>query len=50
LLDERFPDQFLTFDKYATFPLRYTRYRRYGESGNPRPYLGEFDLELHKRR
>jgi hypothetical protein len=35
-----------TFDPEATFELRYSRYRRYGDSRGPLPYLGEFDKEL----
>src|SRR5579884_3434393 len=35
--------QFPTFDRYATFELRYARYRRYREDAEgPRHYLGEF--------
>jgi uncharacterized membrane protein required for colicin V production len=41
-------DRYKTFDKYATFSLRYARYRRYGESGEPKKYLGEFEREVHR--
>lgn len=54
LFPESFSDRFtrdhLTFDKYATFGLRYARYRRYDDNGNVLPYLGEFDREVHKPR
>jgi len=36
-----------TFDPEATFVIRYTRFRRYGDQRDPLPYNGEFDLELH---
>ncbi|MBM3994061.1 MAG: CvpA family protein [Planctomycetes bacterium] len=41
---ERFP----TFDRDATFELRYLRYRRHSESRGPMPYFGEFDKEVGK--
>jgi len=36
-----------TFDPQATFVIRYSRFRRYGEGRQPSPYHGEFNLELH---
>ncbi|MBM4067395.1 MAG: CvpA family protein [Planctomycetes bacterium] len=36
-----------TFDRGATFELRYLRHRRFTESTNPLPYMGEFEHELH---
>jgi len=36
-----------TFDPEATFVIRYGRFRRYNDQRQPRPYNGEFDLELH---
>ena len=42
---------YITFDKYATFELRYQRYRRADpETGEPLPYLGECDEVIHKRQ
>jgi hypothetical protein len=40
------PDQ-STFDPEATFEIRYSRYRRYGDNRGPLRYEGEFDRELH---
>jgi hypothetical protein len=55
-VDETVPDpqslyeKYLTFDKYATFELRYARLRRYPDSAETtRKYLGEFDQQLHRR-
>ncbi|HMC65480.1 MAG TPA: CvpA family protein [Gemmataceae bacterium] len=42
-------DKYFTFDKYATFELRYARYRRLDETGQPRTYAGELDAEIHRR-
>jgi hypothetical protein len=42
-------DRYLTFDKYATFELRYARYRRYSDSGTRLSYNGEFDDELRRK-
>jgi uncharacterized membrane protein required for colicin V production len=39
-------DRRRTFDKYGTFELRYSRYRRYGEQRDPMRYQGEFDKEI----
>jgi hypothetical protein len=39
-------DQYETFDRMATFELRYLRYRRYGDNADPLPYFGEFDKAL----
>lgn len=47
---DRFTREHLTFDKYGTFPLRYARYRRVSTNGQPIPYQGECDAEVHKRR
>lgn len=41
-------DRFVTFDKYSTFELRYARYRRYHDRGDPLKYMGEFDGEIHR--
>jgi hypothetical protein len=55
-VDEKNPDpaslseKYITFDQYGTFELRYARYRRYPENGDPKPYLGEFDREVHLPR
>ncbi len=38
----------ITFDRDATFELRYLRYRRTTESRPAMPYLGEFDREIGK--
>jgi hypothetical protein len=35
-----------TFDKFATFEMRYARYRRYGDKRNPEPYQGQLAEEL----
>jgi uncharacterized membrane protein required for colicin V production len=43
-------DRYMTFDKYGSFELRYARFRRYGDSREPSPYLGEFDQEIHRTR
>jgi hypothetical protein len=41
---------YVTFDPYATFEVRYARYRRYGDGSDvPHPYLGEFDKEIHRQ-
>jgi hypothetical protein len=39
-------DRYGTFDRNATFELRYMRYRRGFQGGPPMPYVGEFDREL----
>jgi hypothetical protein len=36
-----------TFDPQATFVIRYSRFRRYGDQRPAVAYHGEFDLELH---
>jgi hypothetical protein len=41
-------DNYITFDKYGTFELRYQRYRRYGDTRNPLKYQGELERELHR--
>ena len=38
----------VTFDREATFELRYMRYRRTTDSRPALPYLGEFDREIGK--
>ena len=43
-------EQYVTFDKYSTFELRYSRYRRYNDERDPLPYTGEFDRQVHRRR
>ena len=42
-------DRFTTFDRHATFELRYLRYRRSSEGRVPLPYFGEFDNEVPKK-
>jgi hypothetical protein len=39
-------DEYPTFDRAGTFELRYFRYRRYTDTDNPLPYMGELDREL----
>lgn len=41
-------DRYKTFDREATFELRYQRYRRYGEGHGPLQHSGELDRALHK--
>ena len=43
-------DRFATFDRHGTFELRYQRYRRTREDRGAMPYLGEFDVELGKKK
>jgi uncharacterized membrane protein required for colicin V production len=43
-------ERYLTFDRKATFELRYLRYRRSTETRGPLPYFGEFDRELGKQK
>jgi hypothetical protein len=44
-------ERYITFDKYATFELRYLRYRRYnGSPDSPMKYRGELDREVHEPR
>lgn len=58
LFADRFTAQYITFDKYATFELRYARYRRTDKNRDPRTrtdsdtlrYDGECDAEVHKPR
>lgn len=41
--------RYKTFDKNASFELRYARYRRYTDTRkDPMPYYGEFDRELYR--
>jgi hypothetical protein len=39
-------DRYATFDQGGTFEQRYYRYRRYSDSDDPMPYLGELDNVL----
>jgi len=48
--DSYYYDRHITFDKYATYELRYQRYRRYGDKRDPLKYQGEFDKEIHRQR
>jgi hypothetical protein len=41
-------DRFRTFDRDATFELRYQRYRRYGDQRGALPYLGELDRAIYR--
>ncbi len=42
-------ERYITFDKYATFELRYARLRRYTDSHDtPHKYQGEFEQQLHR--
>ena len=43
-------DRYFTFDRSATFELRYARYRRTTDTRPPLKYTGEFDAELGKRK
>jgi hypothetical protein len=44
-------ERYITFDKYATFELRYLRYRRFtGSPDTPLKYRGELDKEIHQPR
>jgi hypothetical protein len=43
-------ERYITFDRNATFELRYARYRRSNENRGPMPYLGEFDRDLSKQK
>jgi uncharacterized membrane protein len=45
-------DQYQTFDKYGTFELRYSKYRRYSAKTRwePQPYKGEFDSQMPRNR
>jgi hypothetical protein len=48
---ETLAERYRTFDKYATFELRYLRYRRYnGNPDSPMKYRGELDKEVHQPR
>jgi hypothetical protein len=48
---ETVTERYRTFDKYATFELRYFRYRRYnGSPDSPMKYHGELDKEIHQPR
>ena len=39
-------ERYATFDRNATFELRYLRYRRHTETRPPMIYVGEFDRDL----
>ncbi len=41
-------DRFKTFDRYGTFELRYSRYRRHTDTEAPKKYQMELERELHK--
>jgi hypothetical protein len=41
-------DRYATFDRAGTFELRYLRHRRYTDTRNALPYLGEFDQSLKR--
>jgi hypothetical protein len=43
-------DRWQTFDRNATFELRYLRYRRWGENRPVLPYAGEFDRDIGKQK
>jgi uncharacterized membrane protein required for colicin V production len=43
-------ERYQTFDRNATFELRYQRYRRFPDTGKPLIYVGEFDRELGKQK
>lgn len=43
-------DYYKTFDRNATFELRYLRYRRTTQERGPLPYFGEFDGEVGKQK
>jgi uncharacterized membrane protein required for colicin V production len=43
-------DRFATFDRNATFELRYLRYRRNSETRPPMQYLGEFDRDIGREK
>lgn len=42
-------DRYKTFDRDATFEIRYGRYRRYDDKFQTQSYGGEFDQEVHRR-
>jgi uncharacterized membrane protein required for colicin V production len=42
-------DRYQTFDRNATFELRYLRYRRWLDNRPPQIYVGEFDRDLGKK-
>jgi hypothetical protein len=39
-------DRYETFDRDATYELRYLRFRRYNDSRDKLPYQGEFDRQI----
>jgi Colicin V production protein len=43
-------DRYVTFDREATFELRYLRYRRTTETRPQLPYFGELDIELRGKK
>jgi hypothetical protein len=43
---ERAYGRHFTFDKFATFEMRYARFRRYGDVRDPEPYQGQLSEEL----
>jgi hypothetical protein len=48
--DTYYYDRSITFDKYATFELRYARYRRHGDNRDPLKYQGELERQIHRKR
>jgi len=42
-------ERYRTFDKYATFELRYARHRRYNDKRDALPDLGEFRRQVQKK-
>src|SRR5207248_2272229 len=45
-----FVERYKTFDRNGSFELRYYRYRRYNDKGEPRKYLGECEFERNADR
>jgi uncharacterized membrane protein required for colicin V production len=42
-------DRFKTFDRHATFELRYARYRRHTDTDGPKKYQMELEREIYKQ-
>jgi hypothetical protein len=42
--------KYYTFDRSATFELRYQKYRRYGDTRDPANYLGDLDEDIKFKR
>jgi hypothetical protein len=47
-MDSSYYDNYITFDKYGTFEIRYARFRRYGDKREKLPDNGEFTRETHQ--